>query len=78
MYQPTNSQTKVGKPTIELDLKNLDLNILASLEGTALGVILQEFDLEDGTLSLRAKNHGSHSSHDSHSSHHSHSASMPL
>jgi hypothetical protein len=46
--------------SIEIDLNNLDLNKLASMEGTALHTIVQELS-EDASDGGQAKHHSHHS-----------------
>jgi len=39
---PADQQEVLQRTSVELDLSDLDLNMLAELEGTALGLVLQE------------------------------------
>lgn len=50
--------------SIELDLSDMDLSTMDSLEGTALGSIVRELNEEKSE-----KSHARHSSHSSHTAH---------
>ena len=71
-------QEALQRTSIELDLSDLDLNMLAKLEGTALGSVLRELqDMREDVIQFEQQPgqlHHSFSSFSSHSSHHSFSS----
>ena len=68
-----------ARTSVEIDISELDLSKLASLEGTALGSILKELQEfwatpvdEHLLLTTMHAEHSSHSMHSAHSMHSSH------
>src|SRR5215472_15646183 len=68
-------QEVLQRTSVELDLSDLDLNMLAELEGTALGSVLQQLqDMREDVIQFEQQPGQLHHSFSSHSSHHSFSS----